>query len=757
MRYVNASATRPKSLGAGRAALVTGVSALALAHMLAGTAAAQTSPNNQLTSTSAAPGSDSLAEVVVTAQKRNEKLEDVPISISVVSPALLEDTNAKNFVELSGAVPGVMFNGNGGGGRNYLSLRGTTGSALNTGDEPVAIYLDDVYVARGLTVSSQDLLDVGSVEVVRGPQGTLQGRNATAGAILIHSADPTSTPTGYMKIEEADPQEFRAQAALSGPLGNGLAGRLALGYVNAQGYGKNLYDGSHVGGDESGEARAVVTYSGDSPLTARFVADYSSTSNTPALFRYAQTTFSTSPTGNLIPVATPTVPLTAAQKSAIFDNNDFYLYPNTSTTVTTGGVSLKLDYALPGMDLVSVTGYRRTHVFGTNNSSGLATPPRIGDNNNNDASSEFSEEARLQSSGTGPFSWILGLYYMNEDQVYNDVIYNLQFSTPTSTATLYSGSQNTEAYAAFADATYNILDNLKVIGGVRFSDDNKRLVGSIQTTNTVTQGVTYAPYLPQPAAWTDTTYRTKLVYQPIEHLMAFIGYSTGFRAGGYNDFAVQAPFAPEKIRSVEGGIKGDLFSRHLEFSATGYHNDYDNLQLRAGVPSGGAIITNAATAEINGFEAEVTMRPLEHTRITANTAHADAKFTSFPRAVDLFNNFVDASGNHLPNAPAWQAYASIAQDFPLANDWNINAEMNYRWRDKIYFYYTNQTDAPWQDGAHGVLNGRLSVMNDDWTVAAFVTNITNERMISTDVVTFSYPEVSLNNPRSFGFSVERRF
>ena len=175
------------------------------------------------------------------------------------------------------------------------------------------------------------------------------------------------------------------------------------------------------------------------------------------------------------------------------------------------------------------------------------------------------------------------------------------------------------------------------------------------------------------------------------------------------------------------------------------------------MPSGGAIITNAATAEINGFEAEVTMRPFDHTRITANTAHTDAKFTSFPRAVDLFNNFVDASGNHLPNAPAWQAYASVAQDFPLANDWNINAEMNYRWRDKIYFYYTNQTDTPWQDGAHGVLGGRLSVMNDDWTVAAFVTNITNERMISTDVVTFSYPEVSLNNPRAFGLSVERRF
>src|ERR1700688_2447309 len=159
------------------------------------------------TSAEDATGNDGseIKEIVVTAQKRSERLVDVPISISVVSPDTLASTNSKNLNELSGAVPGIQFNGNGGGGRTYLSLRGTTGSALNTGDEPVAIYLDDVYLARGVTINGQDLLDVDSIEVVRGPQGTLQGRNATAGAILMHSADPTAAPQPYVPATAHDP------------------------------------------------------------------------------------------------------------------------------------------------------------------------------------------------------------------------------------------------------------------------------------------------------------------------------------------------------------------------------------------------------------------------------------------------------------------------------------------------------------------------------------------------------------------------
>lgn len=500
-----------------------------------------------------APAADATAgDIIVTAQKRSERLRDVPISISVVSPALLASTNSRNLNELSGAVPGVQFNGNGGGGRTYLSLRGTTGSALNTGDEPVAIYMDDVYLARGVTIGTQDLLDLGSIEIVRGPQGTLQGRNATAGAILIRSADPTDKAEGYVTAGIQAPLEYRAQAALSSPLGGGLAARVSAGYVDARGFGRNTFDGSRVGGSQSAQARGVLTYRGDNPFTARVVVDYSSVINKAALFRGAATTFSTTP-GALVKTATPTVPLTDAQRSAVYDDDLYSLDPNTRTRVQSDGVSAKFGYALGSVDLVAVTGYRFAHVAGTNNSSGLSTAPKQGFNFNNDRSHEVSQEVRLQSSGNRRFTWILGGYYFHEGQDYADTIYNTMFTTATSTASLYFGHQNTSSYAGFADATLNLAHNFQVIGGVRYTDDQKQLNGGIQVTNLVSNVVTLTPYLPVPISQKSTTFRAKAVYHPTDNLMLYAGYGTGYRSGGYNDFAVQAPYLPERNKSTEAG------------------------------------------------------------------------------------------------------------------------------------------------------------------------------------------------------------
>ena len=709
----------------------------------------------------APPAASQVEEVIVTAQKRNERLQDVPISISVVSNELLQSTNAKNLNDLSGAVPGIQFNGNGGGGRTYISMRGTTGSALNTGDEPAAIYFDDVYLARGVAIGSQDLVDLQGVEIVRGPQGTLQGRNATAGAILIRSADPTATPEGYFTVQVQDPLEVRGQGAVSGPLFGGWEGRLSAGFVSSRGWGKNTFDNSRVGIDRSGQIRGVFAYRTDSPFTARVALDYSSVSNVAALFRGAATTFSALPGGALVVTPTPTIPLPAAQHDAIYDHNEYSLSPNTHTTVNTDGLAAKLQYAFSGVDLISVTGARHLHVFGQNNSGGVGAGAgaRLGYNNNDDRSGSFSQEVRLQSSGKTRFTWILGAYYFYEGQDYADTIYNKRFTTATSTASFYFGNQKTHSYAAFADGTLNITDQLQAIAGVRYTTDKKLLNGGIAVTNLDTLVVTNTPYKPPESTWSDTTYRLKLVYHPTANLMMFVGYGTGFRAGGYNDFAVQAPFAPETNKSLEAGVKGDIFERRLSFSFTAYRNKYENLQLRAGVPSGGAIITNAGDSEIKGFELELSARPFDHTRLSFNTSYTDAKFTRFPQAVDIFNHFVDATGNTLPNAPKWQFFASASQEWELHDGWELSAEANYRWRDKIFYYFTNQTDVPWSDKAGGSLNARLSLKspNDDWTFALYGSNLTNSRVVTTDVITFSYPEISLNAPRAIGVSVERRF
>jgi iron complex outermembrane receptor protein len=506
---------------------------------------------------------------------------------------------------------------------------------------------------------------------------------------------------------------------LSGPLGEGgFKGRVAFGYVNERGWATNSFDGSPLGGADSVQGRGVVTYDGSS-FFARIVADYSRVKNNPAIFRYAATNFSSLPTGALVPAgtATPDTPLPAATRDEIFEHDRISLFPGSNTVVDTGY------------------------------------------NHNDDKSKQVSQEVRLQSSGEQRLAWILGTYYFYEDQDYVDDIYNLQFTLPTKTVTRYAGEQTTRSYAVFADSTLKLTDTLSIIGGVRYTKDEKRLNASIQPTNLGTGVTTLTPYAPPAEEWTDTSYRGKLVYRPTDSFMVFAGYGKGFRAGGYNPFAVQVPYAPETNKSAEVGAKGDLLDRRFTYSVAMYRNEYANMQLRAGVPTGGAIITNAAESLIKGVEVELTARPTDSLRILANGAWTDARFTSFPRARDALDHEVDASGNRLPRTPKWQYFLGAQQDFSLSNSWLLTAEANYRWRDEVVFFFTDQDAPTWQDPAGGELGARLTVHTGDqrWEASLFGTNITNERMINTSGVTFSYPQVGLNKARAFGISLQMRF
>ena len=561
----------------------------------------------------------------------------------------------------------------------------------------------------------------------------------------------------------ADPLEVRGQAAVSGPLGSGFKARLAGGYVYDRGWANNPYTGKHIGGARSYQGRGVLVFDNDGPLTARIVGDYSHVRNFPALFRNAATTYSTTP-GALVKTPTPNTPLPEATRDAIFDHDRISLNPGTNTLVTTGGISAKFTYDIGPADIVSVTGYRKAHVDGINDSDGLDTAKQ-GFNHNNDKSRSVSQELRVQSSGSHFFNWIVGAYYFHEHQNYTDDIYNLMFTLPTNGVTRYSGIQNTESYAFFGDATLNVTRQLQVIGGIRYTHDHKALDAVIQPTNLDTAVTTTTVYLdpttkaPPRVTYTDTSYRAKLVYHPTSNLMIYGGYGKGFRAGGYNPFLVQSPYAPETLKSLEIGTKGDLLDRALSFALAAYRNNYTNLQLRGGVPNGGAIITNAGASRIKGIEAELTARPVDGLRLTANGAYTHAVFTRFPLAFDSLNRPVDATGNVLPRTPKWQYFVQAEKDFELSADWVLTAEANYRWRSKYYFLFTNQDDPTWVDGSHGLLGAPLTAHNADsrLSFSVFGTNLTNARQIDTAAVTFSYPQVGLNKPRVVGVSGEYRF
>lgn len=701
-----------------------------------------------------------IEEIVVTAQKRDESLLEVPISITAVTAAALDAAGARNLSEVQGRVPGVYFSA-GAGGASPIGIRGTAGSGTPLGDEPVAVYLDGVYLARNSLFASSDLLDVSTVEVVRGPQGTLQGRNATAGAILVRSADPRPEFGGFFKGSIADPTEYRAQLVLTGPVAEGLTGRLALGHTDDKGWAFNAFDGSRLGSTRSNQARGVLLWQASERLLLRSSADFSRSASSAATARWAQTSFNPLPTGPLYTVPTPTTPLPATERKVIEEDHRFALNRPNGASGRNGGASLEATLSFTGVDLISLSGWRRADSSSTADSDGLARTDRDGFNDVYNAAEQYSQELRLQSTGDAPLSWILGAYAYHEKQTIRVDIINLALTGPGRTRMRFASGQKTTSYAAFADATWRPSSDWAISAGVRYSAEEKDFTLDRQLY-LYANGAPLGPPLrfrPETANWTDVSYRAKAAYTANDDLLLYVSYSKGFKSGGFNAFGTEPAYDPETLKSAEVGAKLKLRSLSGYLAASAYWNVYDDLQLRAGVPDGGIVIFNAASSTIKGFEIEGQIRPLAGLTLEGNIAYTNATFDDFKAARDVLDRPVDASGNFLPRTPEWQYFLGAAYERPLSADFEARGELSYSWRDTIFLYQTNQDSQAWQGEPLTEIGARLTFTHlpSDLKFGLFGRNLTDDRAVANVSVNFSYPIVTFNRPRSVGIFLEKRF
>lgn len=723
---------------------------------------AQTAPQPANNPPAAMDQATTVDEIIVTAQKRDERLQDVPISITAVNGETLVRSGAKNMTELQGVVPGLYVSTNSGYGGAPISIRGTAGTNSTLLDDPVAVYVNGVYQSSG-TFGGSALFDIGSIQVVRGPQGTLQGRNATAGALLIESANPGSSLGGYLRTAYADPSEVRAEGAIGGPVSDTLGARLAVSYYDEEGWGENTFDGRPIGGGRGLSARSTLRWQPTADFDARLVVSHLYAYAKPALARYAATAFNPSPTGPLVlpGTATPTTPLTSAQLRALEDDN-YALNRPTFNRTSTDSLALNLNWNLGSVDLVSVTGYDRIDAQGASDSDGLPRTDREGFNTGALPAEDFSQELRVQSDGVEPFSWILGAYYSLADQDMDFLIHNLQLTVADRRTTRFVAHQETRSYAGFADATFRITPEIAIIGGARYTRETKDFSFD-RTIYNFDTGATIAPlfqYRPDQAEFTNTSYRVKATYEPTSDLLFYVSYSTGFKSGGFNAFGADAAFDPEELKSLEIGIKADLLDRRATVAMAAYSNQYDNLQVRVGVPAGGIAITNAADSKIDGFEFEGTVRPIPGLSFTGNIAYTNARFSSFPLARNLLDQGpFDASGNRLPRTPEWQYYLQGSYAPELTDNVTGLFEVSYRWRDRIYLYQTDQTSPTVQGEPLGELGMRAGVTleSSQITITAFGTNLTDDRSASGANITFSYPNVSFNKPRTIGIQIGKTF
>ncbi|GGJ53140.1 hypothetical protein CDQ92_11530 [Sphingopyxis bauzanensis] len=594
----------PRARGLCSMANRTSAIALAIAF-LPGTALAQDgAPADGQSGTS----DGQLEEIIVTAQHRSQRLQDVPVAVTSLSAASLDQQGVTSTSDLSQAVPGLVFTSQLSAANAYI--RGV-GSQLfgPVSESPVAVYVDDVYIAnpQGSVFS---LAGTKQIDVLNGPQGTLFGRNATGGVIQIQTLDPTRDLKVDLSATYGNYDFVGLSGYVSGGLSDNVSTSLAVLYEDqGKGYGRNLFNGDDVNQQARNNISLRNRWMIELPTNTviRLSADYARLGNNNA---YQRPQGSVSP----LPGAAPPIGYPGEYNTNI-GAPDF-------TRLQTGGVSMKVDQDIGSLVLTSITAYRKLR--NRNSLDQDQTSVAALDLTWETKFHSFSQEVRLQNSANGPFNWILGGYYYNAVGAFVDLKAN------GGTLIDYD-QQRSESLAAFGQATLEIFPNANVTGGIRYTTDKQTFgfptfaLSASQKSNKV-------------------TYRVALDYKFTPDVMGYVSYNTGFKSGGFNLLAPGNAFRPEELDAFEAGLKTELFDRTVRLNFGGFLYRYRDQQVS--IPSiGGDIIVNAAGARIKGFEASIDIVPSDRLKISGGLSLMEGHYTNYPG----FQSY-DTNGN--PVGPA---------------------------------------------------------------------------------------------------------
>lgn len=620
----------------GVRACLFGTSCLALA-MLPGMAMAQ--------DTSPADNDGGVAEIVVTAQKVEQNLQDVPVAVTAVSPEQIENRQLRTFNDLAGIAPNVSAVQSVSGSDPIVTMRGIVGgNATNGTDTPVAMYIDGIYLAR-TTGASFDVADLERVEVLRGPQGTLYGKNSTGGAINFITASPRSEFYARLEGTVGNMDRYRVKAHIdTGKIG---PFSIAASYLHDQqnGWTRNLDSG--IVWDFSAASRFFPG--------KRTSAKWLGSHNTDAGFLAVRL----QPEGSSVTVdykfdITDSKRTNQAQQ-VIIDNLGVIPKAQVSTKaldavsmpfttpehLKTFGHSLTIQADLGGgFTLKSLAGYRGSTDRYSNDVAGAGgVIPNAGEFALTNIlayedTKQFSQENQI-SYKSKLFSVIAGTYYFHETTTSTAPVYIFQFVpfTLPNRATLpptVDGdvTSHNESYSAYAQVTLHATDRLDVTGGIRYTKD----------TRAATERGTFlgVPKVSSSGDFNHTDWAAIVNYRPTDEITVYAKASSGYLSGGvFSGYA----FAPETVVQYEGGVKTELLDHHLRVNLAGYHTDYKNLQAAGFYPAPNNpnvvvyYIKNVASAKINGFEAEITAVPVKGLTLNASYGYTDFKYNVAPTGI----------------------------------------------------------------------------------------------------------------------------
>lgn len=700
-------------------------------------------------------------DIIVTAQKRDQRLIDVPSAVSVLSPEALREAGVKDLVDASRLTPGVVVSPQIAGGRTIqtFTIRGIGYDDFRPNGNPsAAVSVDGVYQGSAALVGGQ-MFDVSRIEILKGPQGTLYGQTTTAGAVNIISNQPGNTLQGNARVEYGRFNSWRAEAAIGGPLLDGVKLRLAGVYDKTDGFITNTGTAGRSGsavpalppltdpGIDHKAGRSKY-YGGRAILVLEPNSGTRITLNAHAFREVGAVQYleRTATLGGIEPNAPYTV--------------DSALPPELRKSSYGGSFTLNQTIA-DDVLLVAILGYEHLKQHYTSN--GDMSPLRRNDATWDDRVAQGTAELRLQNASPGPIDWVLGA------NIYRDnVRLESELDVADALRTIIGAdyTQRRRSLAGFADGSIKLGHGWKIGAGARYTRDRTQFRGS--TIDLDPYGVSLAPvaFPPLPLIFarkfsdSSVSGRLNLSYEVSPSTTAYASISKGFKSGGFDGstsltLAETDPFQSERVWTYEAGVKFLPRGGPVQIETSVFYNDFSNLQgslnkLVGGLPTN--IRTNVGSARTFGAEANITVRPFDGLEIQSGVSLLESRILEMDS--DDPAERERRIGNALPFAPKLTLTGAVRYTFQAGENFTITPSINGRFIDNYFTELDNYQDVKGYFLGNAQLEGKFS---DHLTVTGWVRNFTNKRYATTLYVAPPVYAAFRGAPRTYGVSLGYTF
>lgn len=703
-----------------------------------------------------------LEEVIVTAQKRSENLTEVPISITSFKAESIKQTGIQQLKDVADYIPNLSIS-SGTDFTSSVSIRGVGANSRNIGfDTRVGVYLDGVYLGQSPALN-QELLDLARIEVLRGPQGTLFGKNTVAGAINLVSEKPSDEFSGSIGIKVGNYSSKQLSASLNLPISEKLLSKFAFSKQKRDGLVRNLHTGNDVNEQDATSYRAQFLYIGDSGFAANVALDGMSTDRLSYTGDTVTNTF-----GSRLDTEAP-------------KQNEISMTVDPTEERDIKGAALTLDWDLANdFAIRSISAYRDTEIEYSNDTDYAVID--LVQIEYADSYKQLSQEFQLISPDAGSLKYIAGLYLYQQKgeslrRANTSALAGLFFGTDQSRPTTTDGAVDTESYALFVNGSYQINEQFKLGLGFRLSEESKEVDWSIDGSGSGAFGIASGLVVDKR---TDRHFSPtiNLNYAFGEEMNAYVKYSSGYKSGGFNldfvsagDLAAGIEFDKETVESYEIGLKGTAWDGRLSFSLAAFQSNYDDYQVNQFIDLGAGrtsiSIRNAAEVETKGMEAEFTVLATEQLKFFASVGFLDGKFASYPGGGA---NGTDVSGNTLPGISDVSASLGLQYYRPVpALGAELLIRLDYSYRDEFFNDANNTTSTTLASGdtvqfgwvdSYELVNLRIGLESEagTWNVALWGRNLTDESYLTNTSRDFLGTLRHFSGtPRTFGVDIEYQF